>query len=146
MKTKWRGAAILVATVAAALALTMGAGASPLFEEPGAPAEPLMSMPALDPSLRTGKPTVMQFAREGCPGCAEMAVVLGRLREAHGDRYTVVEVDLLAQRDIGQRHHVQLTPTQVFFDAQGCETARHVGKLELVEVIARLDRAYCARP
>ena len=43
----------------------------------------------------------------------------------------MVEVDLIAQRARGyiQRYHIQLMPTQVFFDANGDETGRHMGKI-----------------
>lgn len=84
---------------------------------------------------------MVEFGANACLSCREMKVVLARLRQAHGDRYAVVEIDLLKQQELGQRHRVQLMPTQVFFDAQGRETGRHMGKLELVEVIARLEQA-----
>jgi thioredoxin 1 len=38
-----------------------------------------------------------------------------------------------------QRYRIQLMPTQVFFDAQGRETSRHMGKISAGEILARLE-------
>ena len=38
-----------------------------------------------------------------------------------------------------QRYRIQLMPTQVFFDAEGRETGRHMGKISADEIVARLD-------
>lgn len=133
-----------IAAAVAALALMAGLGAWTMLEVAPPPALPV-SGPELDPALRTGKPTVVEFGANACISCREMKVVLGRLRQAHGDRYAVVEIDLLKQREIGERHRVQLMPTQVFFDARGRETGRHMGKLDLEEVVARLEGASTSR-
>lgn len=71
-------------------------------------------------------------------------MVLGaqaRLRRTHGERITVVDVDLIAQREMGylQRYRIQLMPTQVFFDAQGREIGRHLGVISAAEILARLE-------
>ena len=64
-----------------------------------------MSGPALNPALQSGRPTVVEFGANACVSCREMKVVLGRLRQAHGDRFAVVEVDLLKERELAERHH-----------------------------------------
>jgi thioredoxin 1 len=136
----------MIATAVAALVLMSGLGAWSLFDAPRVPAAPAISGPELDPTLRTGKPTVVEFGANACLSCREMKVVLARLRQAYGDRVAVVEIDLLKQQEIAQRHYIQLMPTQVFFDAQGRETGRHMGKLGLEEVIVRLEQSASPRP
>ena len=91
--------------------------------------------------LRLGKPTVVEFGANACASCREMKPVLTALRRKHGDRIAVVEVDLIAQRAGGyiQRYGIQLMPTQVFFDASGRETGRHMGTISGAEILARLQ-------
>ena len=92
-------------------------------------------------ALQAGKPTVAEFGANACASCREMKPVLEALRREHGDRIAVVEVDLIAQRagDYIQRYGIQLMPTQVFFDASGRETGRHMGTISGAEILARLQ-------
>ncbi|MDZ7592113.1 MAG: thioredoxin family protein [Rubrivivax sp.] len=92
-------------------------------------------------ALRAGKPTVAEFGANACASCREMKPVLEAVRREHGERFTVVEVDLIKQREVAyiQRYRIQLMPTQVFFDAQGNETGRNVGKLSAEDIVARLQ-------
>jgi len=64
--------------------------------------------------------------------------VLGQLAREHGDRISVVEIDLLKTSGYIGAYKIQLMPTQVFFDAQGRETSRHMGKISADEILARL--------
>jgi thioredoxin 1 len=96
---------------------------------------------AVQQALRTGKPTVAEFGANACAGCREMKPVLETLRREHGARIAVVDVDLIKQKEAGyvQRYRIQLMPTQVFFDAQGRETGRHMGPISAEEILARLN-------
>ena len=84
---------------------------------------------------------VAEFGANACVSCRKMKLVLDALRSSHGDRISVVNVDLLAQKeaDYIRLYRIQLMPTQVFFDAQGRETSRHMGKLTDQEILARLQ-------
>jgi len=70
-----------------------------------------------------------------------MKPVLEVLRRDHGTRIAVVSVDLIAQREHNyiQRYRIQLMPTQIFFDAQGREIGRNLGKISGDEILARLQ-------
>jgi len=136
-----RTAVGLIATVFLSVILMAGLaawspGTPPRASDPAAPAGQ-----DLDPAMRTGKPTVVEFGANACVSCSEMKVILAQLRQTHGERYAVLEIDLLKQQDIAQRHRIQLMPTQVFFDAQGRETGRHMGKLALEDLVANLENA-----
>lgn len=111
--------------------------ASPL--DPGTAV--VSSADAVQLALTAGKPAVAEFGANACASCREMKVVLDALRLSHGDRITVVNVDLLAQKeaDYIRRYRIQLMPTQVFFDTQGREVSRHMGKLTGEEILARLQ-------
>ena len=84
---------------------------------------------------------MVEFGANACASCREMKPVLEALRREHGARITVAEVDLIAQRseaDYIRRYRIQLMPTQVFFDASGRETGRHVGTISGAEILLRL--------
>lgn len=133
---------IRMLVLAGAVAAGIGAAAA-LYLRPGpAPvAAQAAGADAVQLALRAGKPTVAEFGANACASCREMKPVLAALRREHGDRIAVVEVDLIAQKELGyiQRYRIQLMPTQIFFDAQGRETGRHMGKISAAEILARLE-------
>ena len=131
----------LIATVLVSLLVMAGAAAWSLRAPPRASAAAALAGQDLEPALRTGKPTVAEFGANACASCREMKVILGELKRRHGDRYGIVAIDILEQRDYIERHRIQLMPTQVFFDASGREVGRHLGKLTLDEVVAQLERS-----
>jgi thioredoxin 1 len=96
---------------------------------------------AVQQALRAGKPTVVEFGANACASCREMKPVLEALRREHGSRIAVVDVDLIQQKEAGyiQRYRIQLMPTQVFFDARGRETSRHLGSISAEQILALLE-------
>jgi thioredoxin 1 len=128
--------------LAALLALGAGLGTAVLMRSGPEPI-PAAAPPedAVQQAQRARKPTVVEFGANACASCREMKPVLEALRRAHGERIAVVEVDLIAQRHMGyiQRYRIQLMPTQVFFDAQGRETGRHMGTISGTEILSRLQ-------
>jgi thioredoxin 1 len=95
---------------------------------------------AVQMALRAGKPTVVEFGANAYASCREMKPVLEAVRRDHGERFAVVEVDLVKQKEAAyiQRYRIQLMPTQVFFDAQGRETGRNIGRISAADIVARL--------
>jgi thioredoxin 1 len=122
-------------------ALAVAAG---LFMSVARSVPPLAHGPAADDAvqqvLRSGKPTVVEFGANNCTSCREMKPVLARLAREHGDHIGVVDIDLLKTTGYVSAYKIQLMPTQVFFDAQGRETSRHMGKISAQEILARLGR------
>ena len=129
-------------TLAGVLAVGAGLGtAVVMLSDPVTTAVAAPAEDAVQQALRAGKPTVAEFGANACASCREMKPVLEALRRDHGKRIAVVEVDLIAQRHLGyiQRYRIQLMPTQVFFDAQGRETSRHMGTISGAQILARLE-------
>jgi len=129
-------------TLAGVLAVSIGLGTAVVMLS--GPAATMAAAPADDAvqqALRAGKPTVVEFGANACASCREMKPVLEALRRDHGEGIAVVEIDLIAQRQMGyiQRYRIQLMPTQVFFDAQGRETSRHMGTISGAQILARLE-------
>jgi thioredoxin 1 len=137
------GAAVVA--VAIGLGLALARNTSPVT--PADTTAVSVATPAVDAAdevqlaLRGGKPTVAEFGANACASCREMKPVLEAVRREHGERFAVVEVDLIKHKEVAyiQRYRIQLMPTQVFFDAQGNETGRNVGKISAADIVARLQ-------
>jgi thioredoxin 1 len=137
------GTAAVVAALAGAVAYTRFATMAPT-EGVAAPAAGSALQPgedAVQAALARGKPVVAEFGSVSCAGCREMKAILADLQRAHGDKLTVVDVDVLKERQYLARYRIQLMPTQVFFDAQGREIGRHMGTISGDEIVARLGDA-----
>jgi thioredoxin 1 len=93
---------------------------------------------AVQRALALGKPTVVEFGSTSCAGCREMKPLLAQLSREHGDRVAVADVDVLKEREYLGRYRIMVMPTQVFFDAQGRETSRHVGTISVPDMLQRL--------
>ena len=67
-----------------------------------------------------------------------MKPILEALQREHGERISVLNIDILKARGYISRYKIQLMPTQVLFDAQGREIGRNMGKVSAGEILARL--------
>jgi thioredoxin 1 len=93
---------------------------------------------AVQAALRLGKPTIVEFGANACASCREMKPILEALQREHGERISVLNIDILKTRGYVARYRIQLMPTQVFFDAQGREVGRNMGKITGPEILAQL--------
>lgn len=136
----WIAAGLLTAGAGLGVALlTLSAPVAPRVGGPASHTAQANDGDAVQVALSAGKPTVAEFGANACASCREMKVVLSDLRKTHSERITIVEVDLIAQRDYIRRYGIQLMPTQVFYDAQGRELSRNMGKMSADEILARLQ-------
>lgn len=93
----------------------------------------------VESARQSGMPTVVEFGSEACVSCRTMQrVMAGVARRAEG-RAQVLVVDVLKQEGLIGAYRIKVMPTQVFFDASGRETGRHMGVLSEAEVLARLQ-------
>jgi thioredoxin 1 len=105
-----------------------------------APSGDVLAQPgedAVQAALARGKPVVAEFGSVHCVSCREMKPILAELQRTHGAKLTVVDIDVLKERQYLARYRIQLMPTQVFFDEQGREIGRHMGKITGDEILAR---------
>ena len=96
-------------------------------------------------ALRLGKPAVVEFGANACASCREMKPILEALQREHGERISVLDVDIVKTRGYIARYKIQLMPTQVFFDAQGREIGRNMGKISATEILAQLGVSSAGR-
>ncbi|MDK9724353.1 MAG: thioredoxin family protein [Sterolibacteriaceae bacterium MAG5] len=96
-------------------------------------------MRQVESARQSGLPTVVEFGSEACASCRTMQrVMAGVARKAEG-RAQVLVMDILKQDGLIGAYRIKMMPTQVFFDAAGRETGRHMGVLTEAEVLARLQ-------
>ena len=129
---RWGVGALLV------LALTTGAW---IYQQEAELEPAVASVLEADPvalALAAGTPAVIEFGANACVSCREMKPVLAGLVQSHGDRITVLDLDILKDRKLIAQHQIRLMPTQVFFDAQGRETSRNMGKISAEDILSRL--------
>lgn len=94
---------------------------------------------AVQKVLSSHKPTVVEFGANSCESCREMKPILHAL--AQDPRIAVADIDIIKERDYISRYQIRLMPTQVFYDAKGQETSRHLGKINADEILERLGLA-----
>lgn len=60
---------------------------------------------------------------------------------AQDPRIAVADVDILKERAYISKYQIHLMPTQVFYNAQGVETGRHMGKISTEDIRTQLGMA-----
>lgn len=128
--------AVAAAVVVLAGMLTFQLGAPDAVAETSSQA---VAPDAVQQVLRAGKPTIIEFGANSCASCREMKPVLHAL--ALDPRLVVADVDILRERDYISRYQIRLMPTQVFYNAKGEETGRHMGKISAEDILAQLGLA-----
>lgn len=143
----WQRPAVFPVTLAAAFALIFGV----LAYVSGAPdssagsttemssQSQVAAQDAVQRVLRAGKPTVVEFGANSCVSCREMKPILHAL--AQDPRIAVADIDIIKERDYISSYQIRLMPTQVFYNAKGQETSRHMGKISGDEILERLGVA-----
>ncbi|MDD5393206.1 MAG: thioredoxin family protein [Thiothrix sp.] len=89
-------------------------------------------------ALQQGKPTIAEFGSDSCRTCQEMSKVLNQLEQDYATQLSVAHVNIVKEPDYAKQYHIMLMPTQVFFDANGQETWRHMGPLTQQEILDAL--------
>ena len=71
-----------------------------------------------------------------------MAPILEQLEKEYKGRANVIFVDVWQDNKIGGQFRVQMIPTQIFFDAKGKESSRHIGFMDrqpIIDTFRKLD-------
>lgn len=127
---------VVVAAVATALGMWLANVGDPQRASNGLPLAGAQAPDAVQKVLRAGKPTIVEFGANNCVSCREMKPILHAL--AQDPRIAVADVDILKEREYIGKYQIRLMPTQVFYNAQGIETGRHMGKISAQDILAQL--------
>lgn len=97
---------------------------------------PLPAPAAVAPGAKL--PMVIDFGATTCIPCKMMAPVLEELARELEGRVSVAFSDVNTERAKAERQGIEVIPTQVFFDAEGKELARHEGFWSKADIMAKL--------
>lgn len=103
-----------------------------------APIPPSSGVALVANATASGLPTIAEFGAKTCASCREMEVILDSVARKTAGRAHVLIIDISKDVEAAKIFRIQLMPTQVFFDAQGREIGRHMGKLPEAQVMAGL--------
>jgi thioredoxin 1 len=82
--------------------------------------------------------TMVDLGAATCIPCKMMAPILDKLEKKYKGRAAIVFIDLRFNREAAQQFGVRAIPTQVFFDRNGREVARHVGFMSEEAIVTQL--------
>lgn len=99
---------------------------------------PSASATAVNQSLVSGKPTVIDLGARTCIPCKKMAPILEGLSREYKGKANVLFIDVSEDGAAGDRFKVRMIPTQIFFDAKGKEVNRHIGFMDKADILKEL--------
>jgi thioredoxin len=81
------------------------------------------------PSVPEGRalPRLVDLGADKCTSCKLMAPILTELGITYTNQLQVTFIDVWVDEEAADPYHIQMIPTQIFFDAQGNELFRHEG-------------------
>jgi thioredoxin-like negative regulator of GroEL len=83
---------------------------------------------------------ILAFSSDDCHQCHRLqAPALQRVREAMGERVTVIEVDAPASPELTQRYHILTVPSTVILDAKGHVHAVNYGFASTKRLLQQID-------
>lgn len=112
--------------------LPVVAQSAPAADTGGHPVQP---PPA--PTSTAKLPKLLDLGADKCIPCKMMAPLLEELKREYAGRLEVEFIDVWKNPDAGQRYGIQMIPTQIFYDAEGRERARHVGFIGKEDILAK---------
>jgi thioredoxin 1 len=92
----------------------------------------------VDRARSSGKPTLVEFGRTGCPSCDMMQPILSNLEGRFFAKMNIVFVHVQRFPLLASRYGINLIPVQVFFDKSGKEVFRNVGFYPQKEIEKKL--------
>lgn len=138
---------VLAVAVVAAMALKRnrqytepGPGVSPpVTMEPTAASSATASAAAASsaPAVGAKLPKLVDLGADRCIPCKMMAPILEELRHEYAGRLEVEFIDVWKNPAAGHHYGIQMIPTQIFYDTEGRERARHVGFIGKEDILAK---------
>ncbi|MDD5287887.1 MAG: thioredoxin family protein [Dehalococcoidales bacterium] len=90
--------------------------------------------------IKSGVPVIAEFGRGTCIPCKEMKPILENLAvECKGKLYVaIISVD--EYYNLAVQSKIMAIPTQIFYDGNGKEVARHIGFWPKEEIVTQLKK------
>lgn len=87
-----------------------------------------------------GMVTMVDLGAGSCIPCRMMAPILEKLEKRYKGKAEIIFIDLRYDREKARRFQIQAIPTQIFFDREGKEVARHVGFMPEDVIVEQLKK------
>jgi thioredoxin len=82
-------------------------------------------------------PRLVDLGADKCTSCKLMAPILTDLGITYTNRLHVTFIDVWVDEKAADPYHIQMIPTQIFFDAQGNELYRHEGFFGKEDILSK---------
>ncbi|MHB8995576.1 MAG: thioredoxin family protein, partial [Armatimonadota bacterium] len=109
------------------------------FSQSGDAADVFTKLAAVAQQYRPPKlPRLVDIEGIGCVACKTMPAILRELQQQLAGKI-IIEMPRF-NPDIADEYGVEVTPTQIFFDADGKEVYRHVGLMTTNEILDQFKK------
>jgi thioredoxin 1 len=87
-----------------------------------------------------GMVTMIDLGAKKCIPCKMMAPILEKMEKKYDGKAAIVFIDVWENPKQARRFGVRGIPTQIFYDADGREVARHVGFMSEENIVKALSQ------
>lgn len=109
--------------------------AAPAAAEAATPALPVPATPAVQPAAAL--PKLIDLGAGKCIPCKAMKPILEDLAANYRSSFETLFIDVWEHPEAADPYHINLIPTQIFFDAAGKELYRHEGFFSKEDILAK---------
>jgi len=82
-------------------------------------------------------PMLVEFGSTSCASCVEMGKLLYRAKQEY-PQSAIYFVEVYKDQPATRDYRIQMIPTQIYLDAKGAESDRHIGAVNYEQLIAKL--------
>jgi thioredoxin 1 len=90
----------------------------------------------IPPVPTPGLVTMLDLGATQCVPCKMMAPIIEELKADYQGRASIIFIDVWQHREQAQRFGIKGIPTQIFYDQDGNEVARHVGFMDKKSIVS----------
>ncbi|MCM8820897.1 MAG: thioredoxin family protein [Candidatus Omnitrophica bacterium] len=83
------------------------------------------------------RPHFVEFGSESCIPCKMMKPIIAELEKEYSGQMVVKFIDIYENPGIAEKYGIRAIPTQIFFDEEGKEIARHMGFFPKEDILAQ---------
>ncbi len=87
-----------------------------------------------------GLVTMVDLGAHECVPCKMMAPIIKELQQEYEGRASIVFIDVWQHREQARRFGIKGIPTQIFYDQNGKEMARHLGFMDKKAIVSVLTK------
>ena len=87
-----------------------------------------------------GMVTMIDLGAKKCIPCKMMAPIMEKMEKKYDGKAAIIFIDVWEHREQARRFAIRAIPTQIFYDADGKETSRHVGFMSEEDIVKTLSQ------